>query len=82
MEETDTEQPLRNDNQEDTDDWQSATDNPVDTQVESETWSSKATKPWGAMWTCAPPPSHFFKVKNVPFFLGYSAHLKNEQSIY
>jgi hypothetical protein len=57
MEETDTEQPLRNDNQEDTDDWQSATDNPVDTQVESETWSSKATKPWGAMWTCAPRPT-------------------------
>jgi hypothetical protein len=39
MEETDVELPLRNDNQEDTDDQQSVTDNPVDTQAESETLS-------------------------------------------
>ena len=33
MEETDIELPLRNDNQEDTDDQQTVTDNPVDTHA-------------------------------------------------
>jgi hypothetical protein len=59
MEETDTELPLRNDNQEDTYDWQSVTDNPVDTQVESETWSSEATEPGEGQ--CGHVPSAPFK---------------------